>query len=115
MNELQTIEGQLAGEELFEAFKKQLEKDFSQSNFSTEFITSLTPDYYSIRDAIARVTGDVNKSANDIMRLLNRVDISQSQRRKYLDQHRRENYYHVLAELIIKRILQKVVIKRIYK
>jgi len=49
------------------------------------------------------------------MRLLNRIDISEAQLKKYLNENRNEDRFNVIAELIIKRVLQKVVIRQHYK
>lgn len=48
------------------------------------------------------------------MHLLNRIDISEAQLRRYLTESGTENYFLLNAELIIKRVLQKVVVKQYY-
>jgi hypothetical protein len=49
------------------------------------------------------------------MQLLYRVDISEAHLKKYLNEANNENHLSTIAELIIKRVLQKVVIKQYYK
>jgi hypothetical protein len=49
------------------------------------------------------------------MQLLNRIDISEAQLHRYLFEHQNENRLSTIAELIIKRVLQKVVIKQHFK
>jgi len=49
------------------------------------------------------------------MQLLNRIDISEAQLRRYLNEHQTENRLSTIAVLIVKRIFQKVVIKQHYK
>jgi hypothetical protein len=49
------------------------------------------------------------------MQLLYRVDISEVQLKKYLNEATNENHLSAIAELVIKRVLQKVVIKQYYK
>jgi hypothetical protein len=49
------------------------------------------------------------------MHLLYRVDISEAQLKRYLSEAKNESYFNVIAELIIKRVLQKVVVKQYYK
>ena len=49
------------------------------------------------------------------MQLLYRIDISEAQLKRYLLENKSDNYFNVIAELIIKRVLQKVVIKQFYK
>jgi len=107
---------QLNSKELFEAFKKQLVKDFSQSNFPTEFIPSLEPDYSSIQNKIKRELQHIElKTDFNLMQLLNRIDISEAQLKRYLNENKNDDYFGVIAELVIKRVLQKVVIREYYK
>jgi hypothetical protein len=47
--------------------------------------------------------------------LLYRIDISEAQLKRYLNENKNESYFNVIAELIIKRVLQKVVIRQHYK
>lgn len=115
MQNLATIKNQLAtSQELFKAFKTQLAKDFQQSNFSTDFIANLEADYNSIHRKIASELQRNEKNAY-LMKLLNRVDISEQQLKRYLSEQKKEDPSRVIAELIIKRVLQKVVIKQYYK
>src|SRR5882762_3214371 len=94
----------------------QLAKDFEQSNFQSDFVETLEPNYNSIHNKIVfELQHGETKTDSNLMRLLNRIDISQAQLKKYLNQYKNENRLHVIAELIIKRVLQKVVIKQHYK
>ncbi len=116
MQELSIIKNQLNSKDLFEAFKKQLVKDFEQSNFPADFVEALEPNYSSLHEKIAsELQRNENKTNFNIMQLLYRIDISEAQLKKYLTDDKRENYFSVIAELIIKRVLQKVVIKQYYK
>lgn len=116
MADLSTIKTQLTSESLFQAFKTQLAKDFEQSKFSTDFISTLESDYNFILEKILRelqhskMTTDAN-----VMQLLYRIDIGESQLKKYLYAQKEEDPLRVMAELIIKRVLQKVVTKQFYK
>jgi hypothetical protein len=49
------------------------------------------------------------------MNLLYRIDISEAQLKRYLNKNKDESHFNVIAELIIKRVLQKVVIRQMYK
>jgi hypothetical protein len=115
MENLPDIKNQLSSKELFEAFKTQLLKDFKQSSYSSDFIEGLEPSYTKILETIATVLQRENNTPTNLMQLLNRIDISEAQLKRYLHKNKDENYFHVVAELIIKRVLQKVVIKRYYK
>jgi hypothetical protein len=115
MNHLPDIKNQLSRQELFDAFKIQLQKDFNQSNFHAEFIERLEPNYNHILETISEELQRKNVSNTSLMSLLYRIDISEAQLKRYLQENKDENYFTVVAELIIKRVLQKVVIKRYYK
>ena len=116
MQNLPNLTNQLSSKELFEAFKSQLVRDFEQSNFPSNFVTSLEPDYNHIHEKIAfELQRHERKSDFNLMHLLYRVDISETQLKRYLSESKDENHFNVIAELIIKRVLQKVVIKRYYR
>jgi hypothetical protein len=116
MQILPDIRNQLSSKGLFNAFKMQLIKDFDQSNFPSDFVAALEPDYGSIHQKIVRqLEGAQSKSDFSLSRLLNRIDISDAQLNRYLNQYKSESRFSVIAELIIKRVLQKVVIKQHYK
>jgi len=115
MQDLVQVNAQLTRKDLFDAFKAQLAKDFVQSNFSADFVEALEPDYARIHVEIVKELQRSEKMADaDLMRLLYRVDISETQLKRYLDEQPNQNHLITIAELIIKRILQKVVIRRYY-
>ena len=116
MENLPTIKNQLSTKDLFGAFKIQLAKDFEQSEFPADFVDTLEPDYSSIHEKIAaELQRNESKPGFNVMRLLNRIDISEPQLKRYLHESKNKNRIDVIAELIIKRVLQKVVIKQHYK
>ena len=116
MQNLPHIKNQLSSKELFDAFKMQLAKDFEQGNFPADFVETLEQDYSSIHEKITfELLRNEKKTDRNLMQLLYRIDISEAQLKKYLNEYKNDNYFNVIAELIIKRVLQKVVIKRLYK
>ena len=116
MQNLPDIKNQLSSKELFNAFKIQLAKDFEQANFPADFANALEPNYNLIHATIAdELQRNEKRPGFTIMPLLYRIDISETQLKKYLTEHASENQFHVIAELIIKRVLQKVVTKHYYK
>lgn len=116
MQNLPDIKNQLTSKGLFEAFKAQLIRDFDQSNFPSDFVAALEPDYQLIHEKIAlELQRNERRSDFNLMNLLYRVDISEAQLKRYLSESKDDNHYNVIAELIIKRVLQKAVIKRYYK
>ncbi len=116
MESLAFVNDQLSSSNLFEAFKLQLTKDFEQSNFSSSFIKDLPPDYtFILEKIISELHRSEAKADAQLMNLLYRIDIGEAQLKKYLTSHPHENHLTTIAELIIKRVLQKVVIKEYYK
>jgi len=116
MQSLPDIRKQLSSKELFDAFKQQLARDFQQSNFPADFVATLEPDYTTILEKIVHeLQCSENKSDFNVMSLLYRIDISEAQLKRYLNKAKNDHYFTVIAELIIKRVLQKVVIRQYYK
>lgn len=115
MSILPVLQEQLSSKNLFEAFKVQLAKDFAQCNYPTDFIAALKPDYKNIHAQIVRVLQSGEKKSDlNLMQLLYRVDIPEVRLKKLLSESGDTSHLNVIAELIIKRILQKVVIRRYY-
>jgi adenylate kinase family enzyme len=116
MANLADIKNQFSSQELVAAFKAQLKKDFEQSNLSADFVEELEPDYYFILERIeSQLQHNEKRNDSNVMRLLNRIDISEGQLKRYLAENKKVNRLHVISELIVKRVLQKVVIKQLYK
>lgn len=112
MNELST-EFALMKEDLFFLFKQQLKKDFESSSLGTDFIAALPAEFYRLRQTVMDELKPVFKSQlNALQTLLYRIDVSEKQLLDYTKQHPDLRYEEVVAELIIKRILQKVILKK---
>lgn len=112
---LTNLEDQFSSKDLFDAFKVQLARDFEQGNFRSDFVATLEPDFNSIRKKIEfELQGTEVNNGFRLMPLLYRIDISEAQLKKYLEVDPSKNYLEAISELIIKRVLQKVVIKRYY-
>jgi len=110
------IRNQLSSKDLFDAFKIQLAKDFEQSNFPSDFVAALEPDHGTIYKKISfELQRSSSRADANIMQLVYRIDISEAQLKKYLGKSSDDNYFNVIAELIIRRVLQKVVIRQYYK
>ncbi|HBK88181.1 MAG: hypothetical protein U0289_12305 [Cyclobacteriaceae bacterium] len=115
MADLPSIQQQISSKDLFEAFRIQLAKDFAQCNYPVDFIATLEPDYKNIHIQIVRVLQSGEKKSDlNLMQLLYRVDIPEVRLKKLLSESGDTGHLNVIAELIIKRILQKVVIRRYY-
>ena len=113
---LTVIQQQLTSEDLFEAFRQQLIKDFERSGLPTKFTEKLTHHYQELVAQIANELRECDqRSSTHISRLLYNVDISEAQLKKYLQEANDADHWVVMAQLIVKRLLQKVVIRQHYK
>ncbi len=105
----------LQSQELFSLFKQQLMKDFNECGCNSEFIENLPPDLSTIQQAIAEeLKRNEKRSGFNLQHLLYRVDINESRLKKELKMKQDSDYHMVLGELIIKRSIQKIVIKKYY-
>lgn len=110
-----SLNDQLSSDYLFEAFKTQLAKDFEQSNYPADFVHKLPADYHEIhRQLVHELERHEKRTDSSLMQLLYRVDISEAQLKRCLQQSQ-EGHLATIAELIIKRVLQKVVTREAYK
>lgn len=100
--------------DLFEKFKTQLTRDFELSGL-LDYAPNITSNkldhvYDEVLNSILLIE---RKDSNGIMTLLYRVDITELQL-KNATQESSNNFKQVMAELIIKRVLQKVILKDQY-
>lgn len=100
--------------ELFAKFKAQMYKDFELSGLS-DYAPKLTTNnlnevYDEVLNSILLIE---RKDSTSLMTLLYRIDITEQQLKK-ASQTSSNNLKQVMAELIIKRILQKVILKEKY-
>lgn len=104
---------QLHSEDLFELFCAQLRKDFQGSGLNADFTENLPREFIPIRTLICKELEKImNGSLSSLQGLLYRVDISEQQLKQYRSAESTRNYPELLAELIIKRVLQKVILKK---
>lgn len=116
MDKLPDIQTSISSPDLFLAFKNQMKKDFDFCALPSGFIDDFTADYDFImiktEDAINKIT---NAASSKLSELLYRIDISEQQIKKLTQQKSESSFNAIIAELIIKRELQKVVIKEFYR
>ncbi len=101
----------LMNEDLFRDFSDQLKKDFAAAGIEID-TDDIPRELNSLNRSISTVIASVTSASGKIGRLLNRVDIGDKQLKNYLEEHPETVFEKVLAELVIKRILQKVVIRK---
>lgn len=111
MDELE-VYNSLATQNLFDLFKSQLKKDFETCALSTDFIDNLPQQYNLLKSAIIQELNPLLNNNSIMQNLLYRIDISEFQIKKYAQTKSTISFNEILAELIIKRILQKVILKK---
>ena len=102
----------ISQEELIEKFKTQLLKDFEMSD-ALDYLEPITAfDYESIHHHITKALKNIDaKDFSKYQHLLYRIDISEKQLDAELKANSSGERYPILADLIIKRILQKIILK----
>ncbi|HWY12950.1 MAG TPA: hypothetical protein VN026_16565 [Bacteroidia bacterium] len=115
MEELPDLNTGISKPDLFEKFKIQLRKDFENCGLDPEFTINLIPDYDLIFSVVNLEIEKINKSrSNKLNELLYRIDISEQQIKKAFAANSNSTLNEIISELIIKRELQKIVIKEHY-
>ena len=101
--------------DLFEKFKTQLHRDFELCGFSEEApkLSSNSLEHV-FQEVLKSVMIIEKKNSSSIQNLLYRIDITELQIKKEVATHPEKNLQQILAELIVKRILQKVILKQQY-
>jgi hypothetical protein len=105
----------LSSEQLLQKFNDQLLKDFEMSN-AAQYLKPVTDFTYeavhvNISDALKKIS---SLGHHVLQQLMYRTDISEMQFNKALKEQEHADSNDVLADLMIKRILQKVILKLIY-
>jgi hypothetical protein len=102
-------------QDLYELFKFQLTKDFESAGLDITFTKNLPKELKALRDSIQEeITQSSKQKAQLLPILLYRIDISELQIKNYSKNNADLTYEAILAELIIKRILQKVILKKTF-
>lgn len=112
--EINNIE-QLQKPNLFEKFKEQVFKDFELTGLINDVPkinnNQLEHIFQSILNSITSIE---NRDTTALKNLLYRIDLSEQQIREAINKTPNRSYQEVITELIIKRILQKVILKQNY-
>jgi len=105
----------LTPEVLLQKFKDQLLRDFEMSNVDSYLSPMTDLSYPAIHANLQIAIDKITRSGSSLyQQLLYRIDISEKQLAEGLQENRNREESDVIAELIIKRILQKVILKVIY-
>lgn len=111
MDELD-VNNYLIRENLFDLFKRQLKKDFDSCSLNTDFIEVLPLEFEALKGYIMIELKHLSKNNSLLSNLLYRIDLSEIQIKNYHLKNPKLDFEEILAELIIKRILQKVILKK---
>lgn len=101
--------------DLFEKFKIQIEKDFNLcglAEYSPVFESNNLEHVF--KTVVKSITAIEQKNTEGLKNLLYRIDISENQIKKESAVLVNYTFQELMAQLIIKRILQKVIIKEQY-
>ncbi len=102
--------------DLFEKFKNQLKKDFENCSLDSDFCNQINSNFNDLLLSLARQVETISKNfPGKLNELLYRVDISEHQIKKQSRLKPGVTLDEIIAELIIKRELQKVVYKEYFK
>jgi hypothetical protein len=116
MKDLPDIRTSISKPGLFGAFKIQLKKDFENCGINSDFSDELIADFDFILQLLSTEVNHIIKTSNDkLTELLYRIDISELQIKKLGSKNPATPFNQIIAELIIKRELQKVVIKQMFR
>ena len=116
MEELPDILNGITKPDLFEKFKLQLQKDFDNCSINSGFVNTLVADFDSILNSLGYEIEKLNKiSPSKLTGLMYRIDINEAQIKKMVNQKPDVEFNGIVAELIIKRELQKIIIKEHFK
>ncbi len=100
-------------ENIFELFKAQLRKDFETAGLKTEFISNLKMEFMALKTIILNELKPLfAANSSSLSNLLYRIDISELQIKKYQKTNPKMDFEEVITELVIKRTLQKVILKK---
>lgn len=106
----------LSNVDLFQLFKQQLIRDFDLVGLQLLNDKNIQANYEHLLVKLTHIVEDIStKNHSKLMELLYRIDISELQLKKELKTHAEKSMEAVIADLIIKRELQKVVLKQLYK
>lgn len=101
--------------DLFEKFKTQLHRDFELCGFADEAPKIVSNNLEHVfQEVLKSVMNIEKKDSASLQNLLYRIDVTELQIKKEASSHPEKNFQQILSELIVKRILQKVILKDLY-
>ncbi len=102
--------------DLIKETANQIIKDFDMFGFEIKFSGSVYNAYEELFEQIEpHISELVNSNLQKFMSILYRIDLSDEQIKKAVNDNSSEPFSAIVSDLIIKRELQKVVIRNHYK
>lgn len=103
-----------SNQEILSLLVAQLQKDFQSSRIAIELNSSDSAP--TIKEAVFNaLLTDTHSTHSQIQQLLYRIDVSEKALSQIVDKNNLTQFLHALAELIIKRELQKILIRKYYQ
>lgn len=113
MSDESDIKAFLLKEQLFDLFKSQLKKDFEGAGLNGDFADTLPSEFIALCKVVEEQIIQLSRKSNSALSsLLYRIDINETQLNSYQTKQRNESFEKVLAEIIVKRVLQKVILRK---
>lgn len=101
--------------DLFEKFKTQLHRDFELCGFADEAPKIVSNNLEHVfQEVLKSVMIIEKKDSASLQNLLYRIDVTELQIKKEAASHPEKIFQQILSELVVKRILQKVILKQQY-
>lgn len=98
--------------DIWEQVVNQINKDFSENNVSIELNNGNIQE--SITSSLRSFLSDLSRSETEVQHLLYRIDVPEKYVRQVLAIQNLDEFTFELAHLILKREIQKVLIRRYY-
>lgn len=97
---------------LFDLFRQQMKKDFESCGINADFTSELVPDLGVLSMTLLASLREIMKSDTHFRSLLYRIDVSEAMIDSYGVRYPELPFDELITELIIRRILQKVILKK---
>lgn len=115
MTDQKPIQHYLNDSELLQLCIEQIQKDFQEAEIQIDKPEQMAMAYSDLHAQIKNAVTALEKRSNSrLMQLLYRIDISENQIKHSARQFPEENFESRIAHLIIRRELQKVIIRKTY-
>ncbi len=104
---------QLQQQGLFELFRLQLKKDFEGAGLDAGFCEHIPQEWSILKNVLQeQLTRAGKMGGRELENLLYRIDVSEEQIKRYSKLNPSISFLELVSELVIKRVLQKVVIRK---